>query len=196
LAVFLVSTVMIHMFVISPLVYFIFTRKNPFKLIAAMIPAYIYALGCSSSMATLPWTSQCLETTRAARRPLINCVTSITSILHMNGTAIYLSLAMFFLVDRSGHSSSIGAFQIFMVVLGSFLGSFLTAPIPGGSVITLITIWGIVMPEMQVPEVYVHLIAVDVILDRFITMANIHGDMIITSIIAEQIHDKPTEYQF
>lgn len=51
----------VHGFIILPMVYFAFTRKNPLIFISHMGPAIFTALGTSSSLATLPVSLKCVE---------------------------------------------------------------------------------------------------------------------------------------
>lgn len=50
----------IHMFIIIPIIFFIFTRSNPYTFWFKMSPAWITAWGTASSAATLPVTIRCV----------------------------------------------------------------------------------------------------------------------------------------
>jgi Na+/H+-dicarboxylate symporter len=53
------STMAIHLFFVLPLLFFGFTRKNPYSYWLKVSPAWITAWGCASSAATLPVTLRC-----------------------------------------------------------------------------------------------------------------------------------------
>ena len=56
-----VSGLVIHLFITECLIYFVATKKNPYKFLKGMIHAAATALGTSSSAASLPVTFRCLE---------------------------------------------------------------------------------------------------------------------------------------
>ena len=56
----LVVTGIIHMLVIEPALFLIITGRNPFSFMLQMLPVCVYSMGCSSSMATMPLSLQCM----------------------------------------------------------------------------------------------------------------------------------------
>ena len=55
------SGLLIHVFLILPLIFWITTKENPFRFYRGLIAAVITAFGTGSSSATLPQTFKCLE---------------------------------------------------------------------------------------------------------------------------------------
>lgn len=187
-----IAAVLVHVLIVMPVLFTLFTRSNPFAYMRHMVPAYVYAVGCSSSVASLPVTMRCVEQSREVSNSIMYFVMSIGASLNMNGTAIYLPMMVFFLVDGSGLNSEFGSFQIGVLVLASFLGSLAAAPVPMGSLVMLTTMWKITMPGRDLPALYSLLVAADVVLDRVITFCNINGDAMVCRIINDQVDETLT----
>lgn len=197
IAVYLLSVftaiVFVHMFVVLPIVYAAFAHHMPFAFIRYLLPAYVYSFGCASSAASLPVSTQCIDSSRQVAEPIVNLVMACSTALHKNGTAIYLPLMIYFMVDMSGLTSELHIQRVCMLFLASVLGAIGAAPIPGGSLVMLLTVWKISFPEYDVPDIYVFITTLDVILDRICTVANIHGDAILCRIISEQVEELLTD---
>lgn len=76
---------LIHGFLILPLIYFIFVRKNPFKFIANIGPAIAMALGTSSSLAALPLNMQCCEENSKIDPRVTRFMLPLGATINMNG---------------------------------------------------------------------------------------------------------------
>lgn len=66
-----------------------------------MIRCGMFAIGCASSLVTLPVTIRCVESTREVSRALLDFVLTIGEIIHMDGAAMFFANAMIFLVTSS-----------------------------------------------------------------------------------------------
>lgn len=77
--------IFIHGFIILPLVYLIFTRKNPLIFIGNMMPAILTALGTSSSLATLPVSIKCIEDNAKVDIRISRFMLPLGATINMNG---------------------------------------------------------------------------------------------------------------
>ncbi|GLE00970.1 hypothetical protein PINS_up009767 [Pythium insidiosum] len=182
-----VGAVAVHMLVVIPILFVMFTQTNPYSFMRHLLPAYIYSTGCASSFATLPVSIRCIEMTRQISTSLMHFVMSIGGSLNMNGSGIYLPMMVFFLADVAGLREKLDAIKVLTLVMAAFMGSLTTSPIPGGTVVMLKTVWRMVFPNEDIPEIYTFLVAIDVIIDRFITMCNVNGDIMVTRMIESQV---------
>lgn len=94
--------ILFHGFVILPLLFFLFTRKNPVRFIANMGQAIATAFGTSSSSATLPVTMQCLEEKNHIDPRVARFVLPIGATINMDGTALYEAVAAIFIAQLRG----------------------------------------------------------------------------------------------
>ncbi|CAI5702391.1 hypothetical protein KXD40_005247 [Peronospora effusa] len=184
----LAVTVLVHMFVVVPVVFVLITRQNPFRFMLQMLPAYVYSLGCSSSMATMPMSLQCIEMSRKVSSPIMHFVLSVGTSLHMPGTAIYLAVLAHFMADVAGISHAQSVSTMLMAFLGAFLCTAMAPPIPTGALTVLTAVWNIVFPEYAIPDsLYALVVASDVFLDRFVTLCNVNAQAMLCHILADHI---------
>ena len=190
----LAGTVFVHMFVVVPLLFVLITRQNPFRFMRQMLPAYVYSLGCSSSMATMPMSLQCIETSRDIPSPVIHFVLSVGTSLHMPGTAIYLAVLVHFMADVAGIGHAQSVSTMLVAFLGAFLCTAVAPPIPSGALTVLTAVWNIVFPEYAIPEsLYALVVASDVFLDRLVTLCNVNAQAMLCRILADQVDAKNVE---
>ncbi|KAK4105730.1 Sodium:dicarboxylate symporter [Parathielavia hyrcaniae] len=185
-----VANMSIHLFIVLPLIFFAFTRKNPYAYWMRCSPAWLTAWGSASSAATLPVTMKCV----AARRvPLTVTKFSVPlgCLVNMDGTAIYFPLCIVFLARTQGIDLSPVDYTI--VCLLSTLASIGTTPIPSSSLVLTVMIAGSV--NVPISGMYGVIIAIDWFLDRFRTAVNVSGDMYAACVIAKLtgIVDPPEE---
>merc|ERR1711939_394546 len=144
-----VTCMAIHIFVIIPIVFFGFTRQNPYSYWLKNSPAWITAWGSASSAATIPVTLRCV-TARGVPQVVSRFTVPLGALINMDGTAIYFPL---------------------VVVLLATLSSIATTPIPSASLVITIMIANSV--GVPVTGMYAVVVAFDWFVDRFRTMTNV-----------------------
>jgi solute carrier family 1 (neutral amino acid transporter) protein 5 len=182
-------SVIIFEFIFLPTVMWVALKKNPFPYMRAMVPAALFAFGCSSSLVTLPVTLRCVESTREVSRSLLHFVLTIGCTAHKNGSAIYFPSAMVFLVSTAEQELDMGAVEIALIILISLLGSIGAAPITNSSLVVIYSIWQTVYPNVPMPASFSYLVAIAWFVGRFTTVCNIVGDTYVARIIAEQVDE-------
>lgn len=86
-----------------PLVYFLFVRKNPFVFYSLIFEPMMVALGCSSSLMTLPFTMKAMIERVGIDPRIAKFVLPLGCTIHMNGTAFYYSMMVLFVSQVKGH---------------------------------------------------------------------------------------------
>ncbi|KAG7386545.1 hypothetical protein PHYPSEUDO_015555 [Phytophthora pseudosyringae] len=189
----LAASVLVHMLVVVPVAFVVFTRRNPFRFMRQMLPAYVYSLGCSSSMATMPLSLQCIETSREVPSPVMHFVLSVGTSLHMPGTALYLAVLVHFMANVAGVANPQSATTMLVTFLGVLLCTITAPPIPGGALTVLTAAWNIVFPEAAIPDsLYALVVASDVFLDRFVTLCNVNAQAMLCRVLADQVDENDT----
>jgi Na+/H+-dicarboxylate symporter len=129
----------LHLFIIIPIIFFLFTRKNPYTLWMRCSPAWITAWGTASSAATLPVTIRCVLA-QGVPVTVTKFAVPLGCLINMDGTAIYFPIVVVFLAATQG--ITLNAADYIVVVLLSTLASIGTTPIPSSSLVLVVMICG------------------------------------------------------
>lgn len=155
-----------------------FARKNPFKLLWNMMPAYFTALGTQSSAATIPVTLEqakkngVSEETAGFTVPL--CAT-----IHMSGSTLKITACALALMIMQGMPYDFGMFFGFICMLGI---TMVAAPgVPGGAIMASLGLLQSMLGFDQ--EAQALMIALYIAMDSFGTACNVTGDGAIAIII-------------
>lgn len=180
----------VHTYGFYPLLLWIAARtRKPYAWLAKMFRAQLFALGCASSMATLPVVMTCVEKTRIMPMTLSRFLLSIGATVGKDGAAASYPIAVLFLATAQGISLS--ATQIVSVAVLSAIGSVATGPVPAAGIIMIAAIWRSVMSTDPPMELFSLIVGTDWLLDRFQTVVNVTCDTIVCRIIAEHVVQKP-----
>jgi solute carrier family 1 (high affinity glutamate transporter) protein 2 len=176
---------LIHSLVSLPLIFFVFTKKNPYVFMRGLLQAWITALGTASSSATLPMTFRCLEENLGVDRRVARFVLPVGATINMDGTALYEAVAAIFIAQMNGVNLSM--MQVITVSLTSTLASIGAASVPSAGLVTLL----LVLTAVGLPVKDVSLIvAVDWLLDRIRTSINVLGDAFGAGIVNHFVKDQ------
>lgn len=79
-----IAGMFIHLFIILPIIFFAFTRRNPYSYWLKCSPAWITAWGTASSAATLPVTIRTLRQRNVAE-PVVKFTAPLGALINMDG---------------------------------------------------------------------------------------------------------------
>nr|XP_056712784.1 neutral amino acid transporter A [Euleptes europaea] len=161
----------IHGGIILPLIYFAFTRKNPFSFLLGLITPLTTAFATCSSSATLPSMIKCIEENNGVDKRISRFILPIGATVNMDGAAIFQCMATVFIAQLNNFDLNAG--QIFTILVTATASSVGAAGIPAGGVLTI----AIILEAIGLPTNDISLIlAVDWIVDRTTTVVNVEGD--------------------
>ncbi len=155
-----------------------FARKNPFKMLVNMIPAYLTALGTQSSAATIPMT---LEQTRknGVSEDVSGFVIPLCATIHLSGSTLKIVACALALMMMQGMPYDFGMFAGFICMLGV---TMVAAPgVPGGAIMAALGVLQSMLGFDQ--EAQALMIALYIAMDSFGTACNVTGDGAIAVII-------------
>ena len=156
----------------------IVTRRNPFKLLVTMLPAYFTALGTQSSAATIPVTlKQTIK--NKVNEDVAGFVIPLCATIHLSGSTLKIVSCAIALMMM--HNTPIEASNMiyFICMLGVVM---VAAPgVPGGAIMAAISVLQSILgfDESQIAL----MIALYITMDNFGTACNVTGDGAIALII-------------
>ena len=155
-----------------------FARKNPFKMLVNMIPAYLTALGTQSSAATIPVT---LEQTRknGVSEDISGFVIPLCATIHLSGSTLKIVACSLALMMMQGMPYDFGMFAGFICMLGV---TMVAAPgVPGGAIMAALGVLQSMLRFDQ--EAQALMISLSIAMDSFGTDCNVTGDGAIAVIV-------------
>lgn len=161
----------IHGLLVLPVIYFIFTRKNPYRFLWGIFTALATAFGTSSSSATLPLMMKCVEEKNGVSKHISRFILPIGATVNMDGAALFQCVAAVFIAQLN--SIPLNFIQVITILVTATASSVGAAGIPAGGVLTL----AIILEAVGLPTNDISLIlAVDWLVDRTCTVLNVEGD--------------------
>lgn len=159
-------------------------KKNHFKSLKNVMPAYFTALGTQSSATTIPVALNCAYS-NGVKRDVADFVVPLCATINLNGDTITLVLGSMGILIASGVTPTFAMFLPFILMLGV---TMVAAPgVPGGGVMAALglieSMLGFTDPMKQL------IIALHFSQDSFGTATNVTGDQAI-SLIVDQIDRK------
>ena len=153
-------------------------RKNPFRLLANMFPAYLTALGTSSSAATIP---VALKQTRknGVSEGVAGFVIPLCATVHLSGSAMKITACAFTIALLEGMPTDFPLFLHFIMVLAIFM---VAAPgVPGGAVMAALAPLGSILGFGENEQAL--MIALYIDMASFGTACNATGDGAIALVV-------------
>ena len=178
----------LHIFIIAYefLIAGAFSRKNPLRLVMNMMPAYLTALGTSSSAATIPVTLRQAKKNGVSDEIASFCI-PLCATIHLSGSMMKITCCALTVCLISGLPHDLPLFLHFIMILGVCM---VAAPgVPGGAVMAALgPLAGILGLS---PEAQALIIALYIAMDSFGTACNVTGDGAL-AIIIDRLHRSNT----
>lgn len=161
-------------------------RRNPFKALYNMLPAYFTALGTSSSAATIPVTLNQVKR-NGVSEGIAGFVVPLCATIHLSGSAMKITACAVALILMQGGTIEFGTFMGFILMLGVMM---VAAPgVPGGAIMAALgvlqSILGFTADQQAV------MIALYITMDSFGTACNVTGDGAI-ALVVDRIYSGKT----
>ena len=175
----------IHLLIILPLIFKLFTGISPIRHYKAMSKAMLTAFSTSSSSATLPVTMDCVRNNVGVSKTTSSFVLPLGATINMDGTALYECAGVLFISQAIG--IELGIFQQLTIVFTALLASIGAAGIPSAGLVMIFIVLNSVglSDHPEVGIIVGTMLAVDRPLDMLRTTINVTSDSIGASIIGK-----------
>ena len=162
----------------------LFVRRNPFRLLGRMMPAYFTALGTQSSAATIPVTLE--QTVKNGVSPgIAGFVIPLCATIHLSGSTLKIVACALALMIMQGIHYDVQLFAGFIFMLGI---TMVAAPgVPGGAIMASLGILQSILGFGESEQAL--MIALYIAMDSFGTACNVTGDGAIALVI-DKIYTK------
>lgn len=149
----------------------LFVRRNPFKLLVRMLPAYFTALGTQSSAATIPITLEQAKK-NGVSAGIAGFVIPLCATIHLSGSTMKIVACALALMIMQGMPYDFPLFAGFIFMLGI---TMIAAPgVPGGAIMASL---GLLQSMLGFDEsAQALMIALYISMDSFGTACNVTGD--------------------
>jgi len=178
------AALMVHLFVTLPALFWVVTRRNPYKVLRAMSPALLTAFSTASSSGTLPVTLDRVEHHVGVSNKVSSFVLPIGATVNMDGTALYECIAVIFvsqLYAAANPDFTLTFANQIMIVFLALMVSIGAAGIPHAGLVMMVIIFeAIGLPTALTAVLW----AVDRPLDMCRTVVNIWSDTMGATAIA------------
>ncbi len=153
-------------------------KKNPFKLLGKMMPAYFTALGTSSSAATIPVTLK-QAVANGVSEEIAGFSIPLCATIHLSGSTLKIVACAVALMLMQGMPFDFWMFLGFILMLGVMM---VAAPgVPGGAIMAALGILSSMLGFGQDEQAL--MIALYITMDNFGTACNVTGDGAIALIL-------------
>ncbi len=153
-------------------------KKNPFKLLGKMLPAYFTALGTSSSAATIPVTLNCTKNNGVSDE-IAGFTVPLCATIHLSGSCLKITACAVALMMMQGMQFDFWMFLGFIMMLGVMM---VAAPgVPGGAIMAALGVLATMLGFGEQEQAL--MIALYITMDNFGTACNVTGDGAIALVI-------------
>jgi len=175
----------VHFFVTLPLLQWLLTRRNPFRVMRQMSPALLTAFSTASSSATLPLTMELAENVVGVPRRVTGFVLPLGATVNMDGTALYECVATLFVAQMYATAHPEFTLPLAKQLLIVFLAlsvSVGAAGIPHAGLVMMVIIFKAVGLPVELTAL---LWAVDRPLDMCRTAVNVWSDSSVCVVVGD-----------
>ncbi|OWF47183.1 excitatory amino acid transporter-like [Mizuhopecten yessoensis] len=158
----------VHQLILMPLIFFVSTRRNPYRFAVQIGKAWMIGLASTSTAVAIPEMLSACEDDQKVDKRVSRFVIPFCVTLNADGSALFITAAAIFVANITGVNISLG--DILIIGILTAICSMALPSIPSSSIVTLVMI----LTSMNIPADSISLLfAVEWFLDRIRTTSNL-----------------------
>ncbi|KAG0425737.1 hypothetical protein HPB47_027115 [Ixodes persulcatus] len=178
----LVATVLsglaVELFVVECLLYFLVTRKNPFKFLVELAYVGLCAFVTAASAPVMPLTLKCLEENCRLDSRVTRFVVPVGVTVNMNGTALFITVSSIFIAQLN--NIALGSGDYFAILITATAVSVAATSVPSAALFLMVMTLSVIgAPVSDVSLLF----TVEWLLDRARTVNNCLGDCFASAMV-------------
>jgi Na+/H+-dicarboxylate symporter len=167
-----------HLVIFMFLLYFVFTRRNPFTFFKMISPIWVTSISTCSTKATMPVSMEICEEKVGISKDVVGFTIPLGASTNMDGSALWFGVVALFVSQMLGIQMSVT--QQFMTIFIAVLMTLGSTGIPGGTFVQT----AVFLKTMGMPlEVMGLLGGIYRIIDMGLTTMNVLGTVFVTAIL-------------
>uniref|UniRef100_A0A1L8DDQ1 Amino acid transporter n=2 Tax=Nyssomyia neivai TaxID=330878 RepID=A0A1L8DDQ1_9DIPT len=176
---------MSYQWIVMPLYYYIFVRKNPYKFYVQLFDPMITGFATCSTIATLPITLRTLNDRVKINPRITRFVLPLGCSMNTDGAAMFMVTAAAFLAQMQGIDLKLG--ELITLLIVTTVLSMAIGSVPSGAVVLIMIILSTI--DVSADQMTL-LFTVDWFLDRIRTTNNVLSDCYASAIVEHLSRDE------
>ncbi|MBQ6443567.1 MAG: dicarboxylate/amino acid:cation symporter [Methanosphaera sp.] len=173
-----ILAIIIQLFILYPILLYIFTRLSPIKFFKKFLSVMIFAFSSTSSNATIPLTLEKLSELGVSKE-VSSFSIPLGATINMDGNAIMQGCAI--MLATQAYGLDLGTSALITVIITAVIASISAAGIPSAAIISM----NMLFMSVGLPlDIITILLGIDHFLDMFRTVINVTGDAICTILVS------------
>ncbi|OWF47182.1 excitatory amino acid transporter-like [Mizuhopecten yessoensis] len=157
-----------HQLIIMPTIFFVFTRRNPYRFAVQISKAWMMVFATTSTAMAIPEMLSACENHQNVDRRVSRFVVPLCVALNANGSAMFITSAAIFVGTVAGIDLNVG--DIILIGILTAVCVMALPPVPSASLVALVMI----LTSMNIPADSISLLfAVEWYLDRIRSSSNL-----------------------
>lgn len=174
----ILSGLAVELFVVECLLYFVVTRKNPFKFLAELAYVGLCAFVMAASAPVMPLTLRCLEDNCGLDKRVTRFVVPVGVTVNMNGTALFITVSSIFIAQLNDIAISSGDY--FAILITATAVSVAATSVPSAALFLMVMTLSVIGAPVSDVSLF---FTVEWLLDRARTTNNCLGDCFTSALV-------------
>lgn len=170
--------IVVQQLLLMPLIFFVFTRKNPYAFLLSIARPWMIAFAATSTAVAIPEMLSACEGKNKIDKRISRFVVPFSVTISCNGSACYIAAASVFVANLTGSNLTVG--DVLLIWMLVTVAAMAVPSVPSASIMTVIMI----LTSMNIPvDDIALLLAVEWYLDRIRSTSSVVSHTFCTAVV-------------